>query len=308
MNRPSNSDILIMAIGSIIAVTSAYGIYTEYEAQVWYYVVPFAIFFTAAVITVADPHRSAVRSAGIYACACSLSFLIDGYAGIIETRMFTDILSLIIFSLGLLQLGLGLVMFPAGVTYLRGRSGSAFLMVMPILIMLCIEILAFIMIFRHGYSMEEAQAILGWPIPDMVCSAAILLLMSRSDIRKNTLGWKLGNGIAEAKVALYTEPSAHIMPEDLETVRGWLSDGEADELHIALHLPRKRMCQLIFYRFDGRAYMTLAEADSDSYMSSFRMALDSIVPDGRDGRDAVRFYSRDGSFSRILVGDPGMIV
>lgn len=308
MKRFSKSDLETFVVGLVIAVTSIYGIYTGSEAWILFYVAPFFTLLLAALISMIDPGRSAPRSAGIYACAVGITFLINGYTNMIAVLTNVDLISFGVFTYGLLHFSLGLVLVPAGLSYLLGRSSSAIFLALPIIIVLGLQILIFIMVFRHGYGLDYIQMILGWPIPGMICSASILLLMSRKDIRENTLGWKLGRSISEVKAAVYTEPSAYLLPEDVETIRVWLESGDPAELHITLHLPRKRVFQIVFYRVEGDAYMTVAEAGSDSFMSGFHMNLDCMIPDGRHDQEAVRFYSPDGAFARVLIGDPDRII
>ena len=304
LDKPS---IMIITIGVIIAIASSLTLIDEYSNEyfpsLW---IPYMVFLISAILSIADPKRSMIRSAGIYAVAVGINDLILGafniYAGYggDEDMLLVNLIFLIN---GLIFLALGVALAVGGLTYLHGRSKSATILYYPVLLTLATDAVSIIMQIRYGYDIPTLISDNKFMFPRIICCIAIAVLMSRKDIRKNTLNWKMEERITGIKTSLFTEPVAFIVPEDIVAIEEWLSKAKDTELTVKLHLPNKQIRNLIFYRIPGneQGYLTLSEPNIQSYSGSFRMPVNTVVH--MTENNSMRLYGTDGLFSQILIHD-----
>ncbi|MCK9322857.1 MAG: hypothetical protein M0P07_02715 [Candidatus Methanomethylophilaceae archaeon] len=298
--------IMLITIGVIITISSALTLVDEYSDGPFLYLwIPYVVFLISAILSIADPKRSMVRSASIYAVAVGINDLIlgtyniyAGYGGGDEDMLLINLIFLVN---GLVFLALGVALVVGGLTYLHGRSKSAAILYYPVLLTLATDAVSIILQIRYGYDIPTLIADNKFMFPRIICCIAIAVLMSRKDIRKNTLNWKMEERITGIKTSLFTEPIAFIIPEDVSVIEDWLSTADDTELTVKLRLPNKKIRNLIFYRVPGnkQGYLTLSEPNISSYSGSFRMPVNSIVH--MTENNSVRLYGTDGLFSQILI-------
>lgn len=293
-----------------VCVASAYSLISDvkYGFYIWDGVAYMALVL-APLVVVLDPERSSSRSAGIFAIAVGI------YNITLAASYFTQSASVPAFVYGMMYLGLGALLVFGALTYLRGTSKNVTMMFYAAVCSLAIEIIFFAYDLHNGNDLIFLiYRCFSTSLVTILANAAIIALLSTRGVKRQTLEWRLDNGVSGVKAILSTDRVSYMYRSDMERVVAWFGGSEdsyysdkivVSEIRAPVRRPQRFVYDLVFQRYaDGRIMTFISSGTDASFAKGSMLCVDTVIPDKAEKYDSVRFYGKDGVFINVLVRDP----